>query len=292
MRASLTGFGAVLLWSLLALLTVATAPVPPLQLNALCFGIGGGVGLVWLIASGGLRALRGVPFSAYAFGTAGLFLYHALYFAAFRLAPPAEAGLIAYLWPLFIVLGSGLLPGERLRLWHIIGALLAFGGAALILGQDLGSGASVPGARLGFALAFLCALTWATYSLGSRRLAKVPTGAVAVSCLATAALSLLVHLALEETAWPGGTGGWAALVLLGAGPVGAAFYLWDLGVKRGNIQALGAASYAAPLLSTLALVAAGMAEPTWRLGVAALAITGGAALAALAPRLSGRSTGG
>ncbi len=102
--ATLTGFGAVILWSLLALLTVRTAPVPPLLLNALTFAIGGGVGLVWVMATGGLGQLARVPFKVYAFGTVGLFGYHLLYFSAMRLAPPAEAGLIAYLWPLLIVL--------------------------------------------------------------------------------------------------------------------------------------------------------------------------------------------
>ena len=115
--ATLTGFGAVLLWALLALLTAATDPVPPLQLNAVCFAIGGGMGLVWTLARGRAAVLRTVPLAAYAFGTLGLFGYHALYFAALRLAAPfdaeAEAGLIAYLWPLLIVVLSGLLPGER-----------------------------------------------------------------------------------------------------------------------------------------------------------------------------------
>lgn len=292
-RATLIGFLAVLLWALLALLTVGSAPVPPFLLNVLCFGIGGGIGLVWIAAGRGFAVLRGVPLSAYAYGTAGLFGYHALYFTAFRLAAPAgaeaAAGLIAYLWPLFIVLLSGLLPGERLRAGHLVGAGLAFAGAALIVlqgGADIGAGA---GPALG--LAFLCALTWAAYSVGSRRFGQVPTEAVAVYCLATAALSLPVHLAVEETVWPDGLTGWLAVAALGAGPVGAAFFAWDVGMKRGDIQLLGVASYAAPLLSTLALVVAGIAEPTPILGLAALLITGGAVLAARAGRIR-PATGG
>jgi uncharacterized membrane protein len=142
-RATLTGFGAVLLWSLLALLTVGSAPVPPLQLNAICFGIGGGIGLIWVAATGGFVFLRAVPLRVYAFGTAGLFGYHLLYFSALRMAPAAEAGLIAYLWPLLIVLLSGLLPGESLRPQHILGGLIGFAGAALIVA----SGATGPALR-------------------------------------------------------------------------------------------------------------------------------------------------
>ncbi len=279
-RATLIGFGAVLLWALLALLAVRTAPVPPLLLNALTFGIAALVGLAWGLASGTLGELRGIPWGVHAFGVAGLFGYHLLYFSAMRLAPPAEAGLIAYLGPLFIVLLSGLLPGERLRRGHLVGGALAFAGAAMIVLGRGGEGAPAANAPLGFALAFGCAVTWAVYSVVSRRLGQWPTVGVTVYCTGTAALSLVAHLLLEETLWPAGPGGWAAVVALGLGPVGLAFFLWDLGVKRGDIQLLGVASYAAPLLSTLALVAGGEAEATWGLGLAALLIAGGAALAA------------
>lgn len=277
--ATLIGFSAVLLWSLLAFLTVATQPVPPFLLSALCFAIGGAAGLVWLWAAGGLRRLGGVPVGVYAFGTAGLFGYHFLYFSALRLAPPAEAGLIAYLWPLLIVLGSGLLPGERLRPGHVLGALTAFAGAALIVAG--GAGRS-EGAGAGYLLAVLAALTWAGYSLGSRRLNHVPTAAVVVFCLASSVLSALAHLAFEAPQWPRDAWGWAAVAALGLGPVGLAFFAWDVGVKQGDIQLLGTVSYSAPLLSTLVLVAAGMAAATLPLALAAVLIAGGALLAARA----------
>lgn len=285
-KATAIGFSAILMWALLALLTIGSAPVPPFLLNALCFGIGGVIGLIWT-ARRGFGVLRCVSWKVYAFGTLGLFGYHFLYFTAFRIAPTAETGLIAYLWPLFIVLLSGLLPGERLRPLHIIGALIAFAGAALIVlrgGVDL-SGASAPG----LGLAFLCAITWAVYSVASRRLGDVPTESVTVFCLATALLSALAHLALEETVWPQGPLGWAAVIALGIGPVGAAFFTWDMGMKRGDIQLLGVASYAAPLLSTLALVAAGITDATPALLVAAVLITAGAALAARASAAPSRS---
>lgn len=277
-KATLIGSSAILMWSLLALFTIGSAPVPPLQLNAICFAIGGVIGLVWTSLQG-FGVLGRVSWKVYAFGTLGLFGYHLLYFNAFRLGPNASTGLIAYLWPLFIVLLSGLLPGERLRWQHVIGALIALGGAALIvLSADTGAGGiSLP--ALG--LAFLCAITWASYSVFSRRLGQVPTESVTVFCLATALLSVLAHLALEETAWPQDAIGWGAVLALGIGPVGAAFFTWDIGMKRGDIQLLGVVSYAAPLLSTLALVVAGITPPTWTILLAAVLITAGAALAAL-----------
>lgn len=273
--ATAIGFLAVLMWSGLGVLTVASAPVPPLLLNTMCFAIGGGLGLIWLLVTGRGRLLAQVPLAAYALGTLGLFGYHALYFAALRLAPPAEANLINYLWPLLIVVLSGLLPDERLRRGHVAGAALAFGGTALILQSGMSSGAWG-----GYALALMAAFCWAGYSLFSRRMGNVPTAAVTVTCLASAALSLVLHLAFETPAWPATQGGWLAILGLGLGPVGLAFFVWDIGVKRGNIQLLGTLAYAAPFLSTLALVWADMAQPSLSLGLAALMITGGAFIAA------------
>lgn len=285
-RATAVGFVAVLLWALLALFTVGSAPVPPLLLNTMCFALGGTLGLIWAGATGALAGLRGIPFKVYAFGTLGLFGYHALYFSALRLAPAAEAGLIAYLWPLLIVLFSGLLPGERLRAGHVIGALIGFSGAALII-MGGGTGFSTEYAA-GYGLALLCALTWSGYSVLSRLVGDAPTATVAVFCLATAALSLPLHLMFEETVWPQSMLGWASVLGLGLGPVGLAFFVWDIGVKRGDIQLLGTSSYAAPLLSTLVLVVAGVAAPSFTLAWAALLITGGALAAA---RASLRSEG-
>jgi drug/metabolite transporter (DMT)-like permease len=283
--ATLTGLAAILLWSLLALFTVGSAPVPPFLLNVMCFATGGAIGLIWIATGRGFGILRGVSWRVYAFGTAGLFGYHALYFTAFRMASPAgveaQAGLIAYLWPLFIVLLSGLLPGERLRRGHVIGALVALAGAALIVLRG-GVGTGGTGAAPALILAFACALTWAGYSVASRSLGDVPSETVVIFCLATAALSLPVHLAAEQTLWPTDARGWLAVAALGIGPVGIAFFTWDIGMKRGDIQLLGVASYAAPLLSTTALILAGIAPPTPILFVSAVLIAGGAVLAARA----------
>lgn len=279
-RATLIGFTAVLQWALLALFTIGSAPVPPLLLNAMCFAIGGTLGLIWTLAKGRAHVLKSVPLTVYAFGTLGLFGAHFLYFTAFRMAPMAETGLIAYLWPLIIVLMSGLLPGERLTPLHILGALLAFAGAALIVLR--GAGAMDANALPGFGVALAFALVWAGYSVLSRRWGDVPTESVTVFCLAAALLSVIAHLALESPAWPQTGLGWASVVALGLGPVGLAFFTWDIGMKRGDIQLLGVASYAAPLLSTLALIAVGITTASPTIAVAAGMIAGGAALAARA----------
>lgn len=280
-KANIAGAGAVLLWSLLAILTVKAAPVPPLLLSAIAFSIGGTIGLIW---GGwhGLAKLKSVPRSVWAMGILGLFGYHFTYFSALRAAPAAQAGLIAYLWPLFIVLFSGFLPHEQLKRMHIVGALLAFGGAALLVSG--GSRGFDTQFAFGYGLAFLCALIWSGYSVLSRLAKSAPTQSVAVFCLASAILSAIAHFFFEETVWPQDTSQWFACIALGLGPVGLAFYLWDIGVKQGNIQLLGVISYAAPLLSTLILVVFGIAEPSIILLASAVLIAGGAFLAARASK--------
>lgn len=278
-RATLIGFSAVAMWALLALFTDASGTVPPFQLSAICFAIGTAVGLAARAAGLSPAPTQPVPPAVWVVGIAGLFGYHFLYFTALRNAPAVEASLIAYLWPLFIVLGSALMPGERLRWFHIAGALLGLVGTALIVTKG-GSVAFDARYGLGYAAALGCAFVWSGYSLLSRRFAEVSTSIVTWFCAATAVLSLICHLLLETTVWPERSDQWLAVAGLGLMPVGAAFYAWDYGVKHGSIQVLGAASYAAPLLSTLVLIAAGSAEPDAAVLAACVLITAGAALAA------------
>ena len=251
-RATAIGFTAVLLWALLALFTVGSAPVPPLQLNAMCFAVGGTLGLIWAARTGQLAALRRIPPAAFLLGTIGLFGYHALYFAALSNAPPAQAGLIAYLWPLLIVLFSACLPSERLHGRHLIGVTLALFGCWLLLG---GGNSDFDWNYLpGYLAALCCALIWALYSLSGRWISQVPTDTVGAICGLCALLGWGAHLLWEDGYWPGEIGQWLAVFGLGVGPLGLAFLAWDRGIKQGNLQLLGVLSYGAPLISTAVLI--------------------------------------
>ncbi len=276
--ATLIGLTAILMWSLLSVMTVATGRIPAFQLASMTFAIGGVVGLLtWVGRPGAIRALKQPPV-AWIVGVGGLFGYHALYFLALRFAPPAEAGLLNYLWPLLIVLFSSLLPGEHLARHHIIGALLGLVGTVLLFAGNTGSLGS--GQVPGLIAAFVAAFVWASYSVMSRRLKAVPTDAVAGFCLATALLAALVHMLVESTVWPETPLQWSAVIGLGIAPVGAAFYAWDIGMKRGDIRVLGAASYATPLLSTMFLILAGFAKASATIALAAILIAGGGLIAA------------
>ena len=277
--ATLIGFTAVLMWAVLAALTAASGRVPPFQLAAMTFLIGGLIGIVtWPFRSEVIRTLPS-DWRVWALGVLGLFGYHFVYFTAIRSAPPVEVSLLAYLWPLFLVAFSALLPGEKLRWNHSLGVIVGLLGAILVItrGQSF---SLAQGLGLGHALGFACAIIWASYSVLSRRFGKVPTDVVAGFCLIASALALICHLLFETTVWPENPSQWLAVLGLGLFPVGAAFYTWDIGVKRGDIMALGASSYASPLLSTLVLIMSGFAAFHWSVIVACLLITIGAVIAA------------
>jgi drug/metabolite transporter (DMT)-like permease len=280
LRATAIGGIAILLWSGLAVLTKLAGPLPPLELEALSFGVAGGASLFfWMLRGGGiLRRLRH-PLPVWLLGIGGLFGYHFLFFLALSAAPAAEVNLVNYLWPLLILLFAGLLPGERLTLWQLLGALLGLVGVAQLVthGFTIAIGQGQP---VGYLAAAGAAVTWSLYSVLSRRFGAVPSDAVGGFCLATALLAALCHTALEPEILPAGPTQWAAIIGLGLGPVGLAFFAWDHGVKHGHIKALGGLSYAAPLLSTLLLIAAGMADATPSLALACFGIILGALLAA------------
>jgi len=277
-RAMLAGCGAIALWGALATLTVIAGPVPPFQMVAMTFSLGAAIGIVRARIRGlHFRDLLRWPPRVWLLGIGGLFGYHALYFAALQLAPPAEANLVNYLWPLLIVLLSAPLAGEKLGWPHLVGALLGFAGVALLA---LTRGVSFSDAyALGYLLALGCAFALSLYSVLSRRFGETPTDAIASFCAAAAVLSLGCHLLFERTVWPATPAAWFAVLALGLGPTGSAFYLWDHAVKRGDIRALGALSYATPIMSNGLLIVCGLAAPTSALLLAALLVTAGAALA-------------
>lgn len=283
-RATAAGMAAVLLWSCLALLTTLTAGIPPFELLALSFGIAFvlGTALLALDRRGARLAVWRQPWGAWLTGFLGLFGYHALYFFALKSAPAARASLIAYLWPLFLVLLSALAAGRKPGPRHLVGAALGLAGTAAILlargDPAADTGAIGANSVAGYIAAFACALTWSGYSVLNRRYSHVPSGIVSGLCGLVALAGLACHLALEATVWPG-PGQWLAIAGLGLGPVGAAFFAWDHASKHGNLAVLGALSYLAPLISTLLLILTGQADAGLFLLVPALLIIAGAVVA-------------
>jgi len=269
--------GAILLWSSLALLGSRVGHLPAILTTGIALSIGGLLGIVRL------KEWR-VPIRTLLVGIGGIFGYHVMLFTAFRHAPIVEANLINYLWPLLIVLLTPvILPGFGLRTHHLLGAFMGLTGAALIVtGGSINPDLS---ALPGYLLAAAAAVTWAVYSLLTKRLPAFGSGAVGAFCLAAGMLSLGVYLAVTGT---GGfavirTGDWPFLLLLGVGPMGAAFFLWDAAIKRGDPRVIGSLSYLTPLLSTLALALVGGRRISLLAGAAMALIVAGAVTGSLRP---------
>lgn len=282
-NATLIGEGAILLWAMAASLTAAAGATPPFLLLTTTFAIGALVGSAFLMATGRPLALafsHSVP--AWALGLWGLFGFHAAYFVALTSAPVATANLINYLWPLLLVVFSGLGAPRAVKRRYapLAGALLGFAGVVTLA---LGAAASLSAeAAFGYAMALLSAFIWASYSAASARMPSEPTETLTGICLATSLLALPIHLALEPPfAYPPFPDV-LAILALGLGPMGAAFFLWDHGLKRGDAPFLGALAYATPVISTGLLVAFGLTPFTPLLGFAAALVAAGAVIAARA----------
>ncbi|UVL42828.1 DMT family transporter [Pseudomonas sp. B21-040] len=276
--ATAVGVIAIFLWSCLALLTTLTEGIPPFELLTLSFGVAFAASLIIL----GRRGVAGFnswrqPWAVWASGFVGIFVYHALYFFALKVAPAAEASLINYLWPLLLVLLSAFAAGEKLHKRQVLGALLGLAGTAFIMQQRATHTAgAMPLA--GYLAAFGCALIWAGYSVFNRRFSEVPSSIIGGICGMSAAAGLVCHLAFETTVRPD-SAQWVAIIVLGLGPAGLAFFAWDHATKHGHLATLGALSYLAPLMSTLLLIVVGHGYAGPTLIIPALLIIAGAVIA-------------
>jgi len=274
-NANLLALGAVALWASLAALGVSLNHVPPFLLTGIALLVGSLIALP--LSRFDPRQWR-VPASTLAIGVYGLFGFHFLLFIALRHAPPVQANLVNYLWPLGIVVMAPLfLPGVTLTRRHVAAAAIGFAGAALaILGRGGDSAEAVW--AWGYLPALASAFIWASYSLLTKRVRPFPTSAIGGFALASGLLSLVCHALLEDPVSLS-TQDWGLIVLLGLGPLGGAFFLWDAALKRGDARQIGVLSFLTPLLSTLSLLALRGEPPSLSVGVAAAMIIGAAVLA-------------
>jgi drug/metabolite transporter (DMT)-like permease len=275
-RATLFAILTITLWSFLAFLGSQLSRVPPFLLVGIALTTGGLIGIRHI------SSWR-VPLATFALGVYGIFGYHFLLFSAFQIAPAVEANLMNYLWPLLIVLLIPLiLTGQRLRPHHLIGILIGLVGAALIV---TGGRMSLDIAHLkGYLMAAAAAFIWSSYSLLTKRVAAFPTAAVAGFCFFSGILSLGVYFVGSpsfEVVQALSLRDWVLLILLGAGPMGLAFFTWDAALKRGDPRIIGSLSYITPLTSTSLLVLVGGRTFTWISGLAMILIFMGAMIGSL-----------
>lgn len=278
-KSRLLALSAITLWGSLAAMSVSLRHVPPFLLTGLCLLVGSPIGLA--LSGFRLQAWR-IPARTLALGVYGLFGYHFLLFMALRHAPPVQANLVQYLWPLGIVLMAPIfLPGTPLRALHVAAALLGFGGAALAITSGSGLGGLSAEYLVGYLSALGAAFLWSSYSLLTRRVAHFPSSAIGLFGLVSGLLALLCHVLLEP-AVALGLRDWGLIAALGLGPLGAAFYLWDAALKTGDARQIGVLSFITPLLSTSILLAANGQTPDLTIVLSATLIMGAAVLGTLA----------
>ena len=269
--------GAIALWGSLATLGVALGHVPPFLLTGLALIVGS---VIALPLSGFQLSRWRVPPATLALGIYGLFSYHFLLFLALRHAPAVQANLVNYLWPLLmVVLAPVVLPGLRWRLVHLLAALLGFGGAAVVILGGVPTENALQGTGVSWTWGYLPALgaafVWASYSLMTRRVAAFPTAAIGGFALVSGLLSLICHSLMEPSADLDARD-WTLIVIIGLGPMGGAFFLWDKALKLGDARHIGILSYLTPLLSTTLLMTVNRTPLTWPVALAALMIVGAA----------------
>jgi drug/metabolite transporter (DMT)-like permease len=281
LQATFYALGAIALWVSLASLGVALKHLPPFLLTGAALVMGGALALPQVLRN---PSVWRVPPATLALGVYGLFGYHFMLFMALRLAPPVEANLINYLWPLLmVVLAPVLLPGMRLKGVHVVAALLGFSGAAVaILGAGQGDAAagmfSLTGAAgWGYAMALAAAFMWSSYSLLTQRVAAFSTAAIGLFALVSGVLALACHGLLEEPVSLSAQD-WLLLALTGLGPLGGAFFLWDKALKLGDARQIGILSYLTPLGSTALLMLVSGRAWSWSVALAALLIMAAAVL--------------
>lgn len=275
MSANLYALGAIFLWATLASLGVALSHVPPFLLTGIALLAGSLLALPFVLKD---RRLWAIPASTLALGVYGLFGFHFLLFIALRHAPAVEANLVNYLWPLFmVVLAPLFLKNMALRSVHVAAALLGFAGAAIaILGAHEGAASGTAWAW-GYVPALGSAFIWASYSLLTQRVAAFPTAAIGLFGLVSGVLSLLCHWLLEPSTALSAAD-CALLAVMGLGPLGAAFFLWDKALKLGDARQIGILSYLTPLCSTALLMLVSGRVLSWSIAVAAAMIIGAAVL--------------
>ena len=282
MTANLYALAAIALWASLSALGVALKHVPPFLLTGIALMIGSV--LAWPFVIMDRRQWQVAP-RTLALGVFTLFGFHFLLFIALRIAPAVEVNLVNYLWPLLIVvLAPFYLPGVALRKVHIAAAVTGFAGAAIAIlgGRDdavAATTASSASPVWGYLLALSSAFIWANYSLQTKR-AEVtgkgfPTAAIGLFGGVSGVLSLACHFALEPSVSLS-TRDWLLLAVMGLGPLGAAFFLWDKALKRGDARQIGILSYLTPLASTVLLMAVTGRALTWSIALAAAMIIGAA----------------
>lgn len=276
-RGNIAGMVALVLWSSTSLLIALCAAFPAVFLTALTSLIGAVIFIArWVWRKEPLKEHFKFPYQIVLMAVAGIGGYRILLFASMYYAEPVEASLINYLWPILLVVFSGFLPDEKLKWYHLCGGFLGFLGILFIFSNGLDLFVNF---SLGHLLALGAAVTWAVFSVASRATKKYSSSIIPIAMLYSAIILFVFSYFTED--WHSisiNTTDIIYMVILGATSA-VGYFLWDVGMKYGNIQILGVLSYFVVVLSTFLLIIFGMAAPSYSVFMALIFILSGSLLA-------------
>lgn len=168
-------------------------------------------------------------------------------------AQTMEVGMVNYLWPSLTILFAVLFNGVRTRWWLYPGLLVAFGGIIVILSGDKGFSLTEFVARfaenpVSYLLALVAAVTWVGYSSMTRAWGNGINPSTIIFAVDTLVFLVLWFLDIGSQPVAASAHGLMS-VIFGGIAVGMAYVVWTLGMSKGNITVLAAASYFTPVLS-------------------------------------------
>lgn len=278
------GAAAVLIWSSAAPVIASAVGVDPFLYVALGDGVAAAVFLLmWIVQrKNPLPALKAVPLWLYGLGLIGISVHNLTWVAAVQQAPPLEATLIIYTWPLLLIVFSTISLRQKFHWYHLVAGMLGLAGvAALLVGRGLG----LEGFQLmpGHLWAIVSALSWSVFSAVAARYPDQGSDFLGVVFFLSAAINGCIWLlylgapaAPVQSLWIVG----AASIFFALG-----YAMWDFGMKHGNAQLIGVASFLTPVLSAIYLVLLGQAALTIYLALALVLVVAGIGIARFGARL-------
>lgn len=272
------GIASILQWAVFPTMTKLAGDIQPFQIIGVAFSVAFLMTVMhWLKEGSNIISHFKMPLPLLLLGIWGLFGFHFCYFFAFQRAPALDVFLIIEMWPILLMLAAVIFAHERLHIHQMIGAVIGFAGVVMVASKGEFSGFSSQYTE-GYSLAAAAALTWAVYSALSKRYAAyMSADTIGVFCGISAVLSLFCHWKFES--WHHlSQFQWLMLILMGIGPVGIAFFTWNIGMKYGNITLLGILSLTIPLLGTLILTMFGYGEFTSKIAMATILVVAGGAI--------------
>lgn len=261
--------GAVILWASWPALATLVHPAPPFLVLGLSAFVGFACSYLVTSVNGQTAAFFAIRKRTVLFVAVCLMGNNAFYLAAISRIGPAEANVVHYLWPVFMVAMASLVHRRTPTVVQVMGISAGFCGVAVALAPQLGHNLDMSGVVFG-----ICgALTFAIYSVG-RSLARVESNVVGPSLGLAAAIAFAFHFALEQSYWPT-TGQWIAIAIMGVGPFTLANVFWDKATRAGSAATISSLAFLTPLvaISILAIFGLGTVTMATLIG-AALAITG------------------